>query len=112
MSLKGAVAKGLTCWFFAGIIVTILSVLFALLTGGLIGVFQEVIVDVVLQPLFFPFDLIVGWALNPVAVILQILFFIFLLYFSEKNDSLSLSDKKCLIAHELQPGELEGKNLT
>jgi hypothetical protein len=84
MSLSGAIGKGLAYWFIAGIIVAALSLLFAWATGGLIGAFGEIIIDVILQPLFFPFDLIVGWSLNPIAVILQVIFFACLLYLFEK----------------------------
>jgi hypothetical protein len=87
MGLTGAITKALTYWFMAGIIVTGLSVLFAWATGGLIGAFGELIVDVVLQPLFFPFDLIVGWSLNPASVVLQVVFFAGLVYFFEARNN-------------------------
>jgi hypothetical protein len=81
--MKKTVEKVLTYWLSAGAIVALLSVLFAWATGGLVGAFEELVVDVALSPLFFPFDLIVGWSLNPVAVVLQLVFFIGLLYLFE-----------------------------
>jgi hypothetical protein len=81
--MKKSIRKVLTYWLSAGAIVALLSVLFAWVTGGLIGAFGELLVDVALSPLFFPFDLIVGWSLNPVAVVLQLVFFIGLLYLFE-----------------------------
>ena len=83
MGLPKAVTKLLTYWVLAGGIVAVLSLLYAWGTGGLIGAFGEIIVDVALEPLFFPFDLIVGWSLNPVAVVLQVVFFSCLIYLFE-----------------------------
>jgi hypothetical protein len=83
MSLKKYVAL----WFIAGLIVTLLSLLWAYVTGGLVGAFSEAIIDAAFAELLFPFDLIVGWSLNPVAVVLQIIIFISFILFSVKGNS-------------------------
>jgi hypothetical protein len=75
-------------WFIAGLIVTLLSLLWAYFTGGLVSAFSEEAITAVLAELFFPFDLIVGWSLNAVAIIMQIVFFVSLTLFSFKRSGL------------------------
>lgn len=83
MSLKKIIAL----WFIAGLIVTLLSLLWAYVTGGLFGVFSEAIIDAAFAELFFPFDLIVGWSLNPIAVFLQIVLFVIFVFLSLRDSS-------------------------
>jgi hypothetical protein len=75
-------------WFIAGLIVTLLSLLWAYFTGGLVGAFSEATITAAFAELFFPFDLIVGWSLNVVAIIMQIVFFVSLTLFSFKRSGL------------------------
>ena len=81
MGLKKLVAY----WFLAGLAVTILGIIWSVVTGGWVGGLTELIIDYALEPLFFPFDLLIGWTLNPFSVILQIVFFAVITYYSEKQ---------------------------
>ncbi len=79
--------KIVALWFASGLIVTLLSILWAYISGGLFGALSEVIIEAAFAELFFPFDLIIGWSLNPIAIILQVILFICFLFFSFRDNA-------------------------
>ncbi|MEM3626598.1 MAG: hypothetical protein QXZ25_01065 [Candidatus Bathyarchaeia archaeon] len=82
-------AKYIGLWFIAGFIVTIICVIAILLSGNFVESISELTIMVIIEALPFPFNLLAGWAIDPVSVvielILQIVIFAILLYFIEHH---------------------------
>jgi hypothetical protein len=73
-------------WVIADLIVWGLTLLYILLTGGIIDTFTELLIGLVLGLIPFPFNLIVIWQIDPVSIILQsIIFIVLVVAFLFKN---------------------------
>lgn len=66
-------------WIFAGLIVTGIFLLVALV-GGFSSFLTELVVDAAFGLIPFPFDLFVTWSMNPFPVILQGVITVILLF--------------------------------
>lgn len=71
-------------WELAGIIVTVIFALIALLSG-FAALYTELLVDAVLGMIPFPFNLLVTWTMNPAPVIIQGLLTVLIAYLILRN---------------------------
>ncbi|MEM3616139.1 MAG: hypothetical protein QXF75_01145 [Candidatus Bathyarchaeia archaeon] len=81
------IAKYIGLWFIAGFIVTALWIIGILLSRNIVELISELTIMTIIEALPFPFNLLAGWAIDPMSVmielILQIVIFAILLYFIE-----------------------------
>jgi len=80
-------AKYITLWFTAGFIATMFSILVILLRGGFAETVSELTIIAVIERFPFPLNLLVGWQINPISFIIELVFqiiiFVVLLFLIE-----------------------------
>jgi uncharacterized membrane protein len=82
--LMGLLAKLYGCWLMVDVIIFALSMLFSLLSG-LESALVEAVTNLIFGAIPFPFNLIIGWAFNPLVIIVQLVITIFLFLYFEKG---------------------------
>lgn len=70
----GGLAKLIGLWYIAGFIVTMFTVLWIWLTGGFVDKVRELVLLAVVESFPFPFNLVVGWQINPFSLIVGLFF--------------------------------------
>jgi len=87
----GGLAKYTTLWFIAGFIATVFSILVILLRGGFAETVSELMIIAVIESFPFPFNLLVGWRINPISFVIELVFqtivFVILLFLIEGRQS-------------------------
>lgn len=89
--IMSGLAKYIALWFIAGFIATMFSILVILLRGGFAETVSELIVIAVIESFPFPFNLLVGWQINPISFVIELIFqtiiFVVLLFLIEGRQS-------------------------
>jgi len=83
--LTAILAKFFILWIIAGFIVTGLSLLWVVLTGGFVDVVTELVWVAVLESFPFPFNLIITWHINPIALMAQVIVFALLVFLTSRD---------------------------
>ena len=63
----GGLTKYVGLWFTAGFIASALTLSVIFLTGGLVGLTSELVTNAVIESLPLPFNLLVGWYIDPLS---------------------------------------------
>jgi len=80
--IMGFLIKLYYCWLQADFIIFAFSMLFSLV-GGLESALAEALMSLAFGAFPFPFSILIGWTINPLVIIFQIVITIALFYFEE-----------------------------
>ena len=79
-SLKDSFIKYYGMWVFAGLIVSSVSLAVVWWRGSLGDILTELLISMIIESFFFPFNLLVSSYINPLSVICRFAVFIFLIF--------------------------------